>query len=90
MGRFARQTQLFNVGSYNFAQAVLYESDLDDNGVSQCSVKLRVMPRAWLVLLRFFLRVDGSMVRLRETRLFCRCVRERHKQTCGMHWSEGE
>jgi len=53
-------------------QAVLYESDLDDNGVSQCSVKLRVMPRAWLVLLRFFLRVDGSMVRLRETRLFCR------------------
>lgn len=55
-------------------QTILYQSELDDNGVSQCSVKLRVMPRAWLVLLRFFLRVDGSMVRLRETRLFCRCV----------------
>ncbi|KAF5828799.1 TIP41-like family-domain-containing protein [Dunaliella salina] len=55
-----------------FDEAVLYESDLDDNGVSQCSIKLRVMPRAWLVLLRFFLRVDGSLVRLRETRLFCR------------------
>ena len=31
------------------------------------------MPKAWLLLLRFWLRVDGSMVRLRETRLFCRC-----------------
>jgi hypothetical protein len=55
-------------------QLILYESDLDDNGISQCSVKLRVMPRAWLVLLRFFLRVDGSLVRLRETRVFCRCA----------------
>ncbi len=52
----------------------LFESDLDDNGVSQVTVKLRVMPRAWLVLLRFWLRVDGCMVRLRETRLFCRCA----------------
>jgi hypothetical protein len=30
------------------------------------------MRRCWLVLLRFFLRVDGSLVRLREARLFCR------------------
>ncbi len=36
------------------------------------TVKLRVMPRCWLVLLRLWVRVDGSMVRLRETRLFCR------------------
>lgn len=32
----------------------------------------RVMPRCWFVLLRFWLRVDGCMVRMRETRLFCR------------------
>lgn len=28
------------------------------------------MPRCFLVLMRFFLRVDGASVRLRETRLF--------------------
>lgn len=49
----------------------LYESELDDNGVSQLRVKVRVMPRCWYVLLRFFLRVDKVLVKLRETRLFC-------------------
>lgn len=66
-------------------QVPLFESDLDDNGVSQVSVKLRVMPRAWLLLLRFWLRVDGCMVRLRETRIFCRCVRLR----ASMNWALG-
>ena len=55
-----------------FADVPLYESELDDNGVSALGVKVRVMPRCWLVLLRFWLRVDGALVRLRETRLFCR------------------
>ncbi|KAL3153289.1 hypothetical protein ABBQ38_011634 [Trebouxia sp. C0009 RCD-2024] len=49
----------------------LYESELDDNGVSQLRVKVRVMPRCWYVLLRFFLRVDKVLVKLRETRIFC-------------------
>jgi type 2A phosphatase activator TIP41 len=55
-----------------FADVPLYESELDDNGVSALGVKVRVMPRCWLVLLRFWLRVDGALMRLRETRLFCR------------------
>lgn len=38
----------------------------------QVTAKLRVMPRCWLVLLRCWVRVDGSLVRLRESRLFCR------------------
>lgn len=50
----------------------LYISELDDNGVSEVSVKVRVMPKCWYILLRFFLRVDGQLVRVRETRLFCR------------------
>ena len=54
-----------------FEDLILYESELEDNGLSSLSVKIRVMPRCWFVLLRFFLRVDGVMVRLRETRLFC-------------------
>ena len=29
------------------------------------------MAQCWFVLLRFFLRVDGVLIRLRETRLFC-------------------
>jgi hypothetical protein len=35
-------------------------------------LQVRVMPRCWLVLLRLWLRVDGSLVRLREVRHFCR------------------
>ena len=34
-------------------------------------MQVRVMPRCWYVLLRFFLRVDGVLVKLRETRIFC-------------------
>jgi hypothetical protein len=40
--------------------------------VSGVLLQVRVMPRCWLVLLRFWLRVDGSLVRLREVRHFCR------------------
>lgn len=29
------------------------------------------MPSCWYVLLRFFLRVDRTLVRLREARVFC-------------------
>ena len=30
------------------------------------------MPGCWFVLLRFWLRIDGLMVRLRDTRILCR------------------
>ena len=53
-----------------FDDVLLYESELEDNGISTLSVKIRVMPKCWYVLLRFFLRVDGLLVRLREARLF--------------------
>ena len=55
-----------------FEELPLYESELEDTGTSCLTVKVRVMPRCWYVLLRFFLRVDGVLVRLRETRLFCK------------------
>ncbi|BDA47484.1 TIP41-like protein [Coccomyxa sp. Obi] len=51
-----------------FDEVPLYESELDDNGASQLAVKVRVMPECWFVLLRFWLRVDGVLVRLHETR----------------------
>ena len=34
-------------------------------------MQVRVMPKCWYVLLRFFLRVDKVLVKLRETRIFC-------------------
>ncbi|KDD74398.1 hypothetical protein H632_c1343p1 [Helicosporidium sp. ATCC 50920] len=50
----------------------LYDSELEDNGLASLTVKVRVMPRCWYVLMRFFVRVDGVLVRVRDVRLFCR------------------
>ena len=36
------------------------------------AAQIRVMPKCWYILLRFWLRVDGVLVRLRTTRLFYR------------------
>ncbi|CAI9286900.1 unnamed protein product [Lactuca saligna] len=34
-------------------------------------IQKRVMPSCWFLLLRFWLRVDGALMRLRDTRVFC-------------------
>ncbi|CAP68883.1 uncharacterized protein PODANS_7_8490 [Podospora anserina S mat+] len=51
-------------------EVVLYESELDDNGVSVLTVKVRVMEQRMLVLCRFFLRLDNVLVRVRDTRVY--------------------
>lgn len=48
----------------------LFEDELHDNGIAVCSVKIRVMPSSFFVLLRFFLRVDNVKIRINDTRLF--------------------
>lgn len=53
-----------------FDEVVLYESELDDNGVSVYSVKVRVHERRMLLLARLFVRVDNVIVRLRDTRVY--------------------
>ncbi|KAL2609149.1 hypothetical protein R1flu_027722 [Riccia fluitans] len=53
-----------------FDEVVLYEDELADNGISLLTVKVRVMPKCWFLLLRYWLRVDGVMMRLRDTRVF--------------------
>ncbi len=55
-----------------FDELTLYESELDDNGLMSVTVKVRVMPRCWYVLMRHWMRVDGVLIRLRETRFFHR------------------
>ena len=44
-----------------FDEISLYESELDDHGVSSLSVKIRVTESCWFLLLRFWLCVDGVL-----------------------------
>ncbi|SCV02870.1 LAMI_0H03642g1_1 [Lachancea mirantina] len=49
---------------------ILFEDELADNGIGVLNVKVRVMNERLLVLSRFFLRVDGVLFRVYDTRLF--------------------
>jgi len=49
----------------------LYESELDDHGMCNLTIKMRVMPTCWYVLMRYWLRVDNVVIRCNDTRLFC-------------------
>ncbi len=57
-------------------EVVLYESELDDNGISVVSVKVRVMPARMLLLCRLYMRLDGVVVRVRDTRVYVDFERE--------------
>lgn len=48
----------------------LFEDELHDNGVASLTVRVRVMDTCFLVLLQFWLRVDDTIVRVYDTRLF--------------------
>ncbi|KAM9302042.1 TIP41-like protein [Gastrophryne carolinensis] len=56
-----------------FEEVLLFEDELHDHGVSSLSVKIRVMPSSFFLLLRFFLRVDGVLIRMNDTRLYHEC-----------------
>eukprot|EP01083_Nonionella_stella_P107157 310051_1 len=49
---------------------ILYEDELSDNGMSQLLVRCRVMPTGFLILLRYWLRVDNVIIRVNDTRIF--------------------
>ena len=53
-----------------FDEVMLYEDELADNGITMLSCKLRVMPDRMLVLMRFFMRLDDVLFRIRDTRVF--------------------
>ena len=54
------------------AETVLYEDELHDNGTSQLSVRIRVTNNYFYVLQRVWIRVDGVIFRLKESRLLHR------------------
>lgn len=51
-------------------QIVLYEDELADNGTTELSCRIRVMPDRLLLLSRFFMRLDDVLFRIRDTRVF--------------------
>ncbi|KAI9224637.1 TIP41-like family-domain-containing protein [Blastocladiella britannica] len=53
-----------------YADNVLYEDELGDNGIAKYSVKIRAMPSGFFILARLFLRVDGVMFRTIDTRIY--------------------
>uniref|UniRef100_A0A8C9Q4Z3 TIP41-like protein n=1 Tax=Spermophilus dauricus TaxID=99837 RepID=A0A8C9Q4Z3_SPEDA len=53
-----------------FEEVLLFEDELHDHGVSSLSVKIRVMPSSFILLLRFLLRIDGVLIRMNDTRLY--------------------
>ncbi|ROT35994.1 type 2A phosphatase activator TIP41 [Sodiomyces alkalinus F11] len=53
-----------------FDEVMLYESELDDNGISLFSVKVRVHQHRMLLLCRLFMRLDNVIVRVRDTRVY--------------------
>ncbi|RDA92790.1 hypothetical protein CP533_0775 [Ophiocordyceps camponoti-saundersi (nom. inval.)] len=53
-----------------FDEVLLYESELDDNGISVYSAKLRVHEKRMLLLCRLFMRLDNVIIRLRDTRVY--------------------
>ncbi|CAH8590359.1 unnamed protein product [Dicrocoelium dendriticum] len=52
-----------------YAETTLFEDELGDNGISMLNIKLRVMETGFFLLQRFFLRVDGGLVRTFDTRI---------------------
>ena len=47
----------------------LFTTELDDNGLADYSVRIRVMPSRFFVLARYWLRVDHVLVRSVDTRV---------------------
>ncbi|KAL7627043.1 Tap42 interacting protein [Parahypoxylon ruwenzoriense] len=53
-----------------FDEVMLYESELDDNGISMLSAKVRVHEHRMLLLCRLFMRLDNVVARVRDTRVY--------------------
>jgi len=51
-------------------EIILFEDELHDNGIATTIIKVRVMPTCFLCLMRYWLRVDGVMMTIRDCRVF--------------------
>ena len=55
-----------------YGEVVLFEDELGDKGFSKVNVRFRVMNDCFFVLMRSYTRVDHVLVRILDTRIFCR------------------
>eukprot|EP00299_Pterocystis_sp_00344_P015529 c7763_g1_i1.p1 GENE.c7763_g1_i1~~c7763_g1_i1.p1 ORF type:complete len:649 (+),score=116.87 c7763_g1_i1:35-1948(+) len=53
-----------------YDEVTLFDAELNDFGVSSYSMKVRVMSSCIFVLARFWMRLDGVMLRVWDTRIF--------------------
>lgn len=53
-----------------YEDITLFEDELADNGIATLGVKIRVMQSSFFLLMRFFLRVDGVLIRMNDTRVY--------------------
>lgn len=53
-----------------YQDRILFEDELHDNGIALLSIKIRVMPSGFFILMRYFLRIDNLLVRVIDTRLY--------------------
>jgi len=53
-----------------YDEVTLYEDELADHGTAQYTVKVRVMPSSMYLLARYYLRVDGVLARINDTRIY--------------------
>ena len=53
-----------------FQEIILFEDELADNGLTRFSIKLRVMPSCFFLLARCWVRVEGILFRVLDTRLY--------------------
>jgi type 2A phosphatase activator TIP41 len=53
-----------------YDETLLFEDELADHGLAQYSLKLRVMPSCFLLLARFYMRLDTQLYRVNETRVY--------------------
>ena len=56
----------------HYGEVVLYEDELGDKGFTKVNVRFRVMKDCFFVLLRSYTRIDHVVVRILDTRVFCR------------------
>ena len=65
---------LHNLGPNNqikfYQELTLFEDELEDCGVSQSSIRFRVMADCFFGLLRSYLRVDDVLIRIYDTRFY--------------------
>ena len=49
---------------------MLFEDELSDSGLSQLIVRIRVMPKCFLILCRCWMRCDNVIIRVNDTRIY--------------------